>query len=75
MRKSGRIVTLFCSVAIGVSVFANPAHAEFETKKCKQLAAAWKKAHPHATLEGRLAEAESLALNHSCNFEKDLTKL
>jgi hypothetical protein len=68
MRVSRRLVTVFCGVAIGVSVFAGPAHAEFESSKCKALGKAWKKSHPHATLAQKQAEAEKLATSHSCNY-------
>jgi hypothetical protein len=54
--------------AIGVSSFAGPAQAESESKQCKTLGAAWKKAHPHATLAQKQAEAQKLAVSHSCNF-------
>jgi hypothetical protein len=75
MRRYGRIVAVFCGVAIGLSVFAGPATAEYESKHCKQLAAEWKKKHPHATRTQKMAEAEKLAVSASCNFTKNLKAL
>jgi hypothetical protein len=37
------MAVLLCGVVMGVSVFAGPAHAEFESKSCKKSGAAWKK--------------------------------
>jgi hypothetical protein len=71
MRKSSRIVGLLCGVGILLSVFAGPATAEFENKHCKQVAAAWKKKHSHATLRQKIAEAEKLTTSDSCNFTKN----
>jgi hypothetical protein len=71
MRQSNRLVALFCGIVIGVSLFASPAHAEYENKQCKQAAATWKKKHPKATLKQKLAEAEKLTVNDSCNFSKN----
>jgi hypothetical protein len=52
-----------------------PATAGSQPKSCAQLAAQWKKKHPHASIQQKRTEAEALAESNSCNFVKNLKPL
>lgn len=71
MRRSGRVLALLCSVAVGVLGTAGSASAGsgiWKHKKCVKALKAWEHHNHGYTSQQLAAEKLRLAMDHSCNL-------